>query len=355
MGTLSKIKHLYAYEDGDTITPRMGVQIDAGFGLQQYYDPNTDKVTQTDFTKHPAKLFPQAWSSKLAKVIVPASTGQQWYYNNIADNAGILDETGAVKAAYQNIFAVDSVVMNDQTYPALRIIGNLVDEKIKDFTDKYIYYVGTYNGKQFTCQQLIPVQAAVGDAYSILISVMGADGSGDDTLSADNDWVEYTAYLQLAGVTVNDAVFTFEHLESGVWKKVTTNAGVVEVAKNTLKLYDAAIEGTEMYRCVATYNSKTYYKTMEPSDIHDPRYIEDGCNIAGDSVKSGEKVTFNPKVYLRETGEDVTSKEGWTFGYTLIKRQDATVITDMTIDGLDYESISSKGGISVRIEATAQL
>lgn len=347
---LSKIKNLFAYEDGDTITPRMGVQIDSGYGLQQYYDPETGKVTQTDFTKHPATLFPQAYSSKQAKIVVPSTTGQQWYYNNISDNAGILDASGAVKSAYSSLFEVATVTQNGSTYPALKIKGNLISSG--DYTDKYIYYVGTYNGKQFTCQQLINVQAAAGDAYSILVSIEGADGSGDETLSSDNDWVKYTAYLQLAGNTINDASISFQHLVNGSWVALTNSAGMTEVTANSLKVYDCAVEGTEMYRVVATYQGKTYYSTMEVSDVHDPLYIDEGCNIPGESVETGETVTFSPKVMRREDGVDVTTSEGWTFAYTIINRSDASVITDFDVNSLTYENIKSKGGISVRIEAS---
>ena len=349
--SLTKVKTLYAYEDGDTITPRMGVQIAAGHGLTQYYDPATKQVTETDFSSYPAVLFPQAWSSKLASIVVPAS-GYQWYYNNISDNAGILDSNGNVKSAYSSLFEVTTVTLNNKTFPALRIKGNLVSAQQVDLTDKYIYFVGSYNGKQFTCQQQISVQAAAGNAYAILLSVEGADGSGDETLSADNDWIRYTGYLQLAGHTVLDATITFEHLVNGTWTAVTNVTGVTEISGNSLKIYDAAVEGTELFRAKCVYNSKTYYKTMEPSDIHDARYIDDGCSILGDTVKPGETAVFTPKVYLRETGDDVTTSEGWTFEYVLIKRSDASVITDLTINQLTYDNINAKGGIAVRIIAT---
>lgn len=356
MNSISKIKHLFAYEDGDTITPKMGVQIEAGYALQQFYDANTGNVTQTDFTKHPAVLFPQAWSSKKAKTIVPSTTGQQWYYNNISDNAGILDANGTVKSAYASLFETTTVTVNGSQFPALKIKGNLVSSQNKDFTDKYIYYVGTYEGKQFTCQQLIPVRAAAKDALELLIQARGADGIiGDDLLSSDNDYVEYTAYLQQSGNNVTGATFAFEHMEDGVWKKVTHNAGICEVGANTLKLYDAAIDGTDLYRCVATYNGESYYATMTPSDITDPYYIIDGCNISGDTIEQGQTATFNPRVYSRNNeaeDEDVTTKEGWKFSYTIIRRQDGTVITDITVNSLTYDNISAKGGVSVRIQAT---
>ena len=78
MDKLSKVKTLYAYEDGDAITPKMGVVIENGYGLQQYYDPNTGEVSQTRFDEHPAILYPLPWSSKQATYLVPQSG--QWYY-----------------------------------------------------------------------------------------------------------------------------------------------------------------------------------------------------------------------------------------------------------------------------------
>lgn len=351
MGVLSKIKNLYAYEDGDVITPRMGVQIANGFGLHQYYDPDTKNVINTDFSDHPATLFPQPYSSKMARVVVPSSGGQ-WYYNNIADNTGILDSDGEVKTAFEDLFETTTVNVNGNVFPALKIIGNLVDATRNDFTDKYIYYVGAYNGKQFTCQQMIPVQAAVENAYTVLLSVEGADGSGDETLSNDNDWIKYTAYLQISGETQPGATYTFQHLVNNSWVNVTNQSGLTEVGTNSLKLFDAAVEGTELYRVKVVYNNKTYYKTMEPTDEHDPYYIDDGCSILGDSVKPGDSISFNPKVRNRTDGTDVTTRDGWTFAYTLVKRIDGTTISGLNVSGLTYDVINQYGGVSVRIEAT---
>ena len=70
----SAIKNLYGFEDGDCITPGMGVQIAAGYGLHQYYNSTTGNVIQTDFTQHNAVLFPQAYSSKTATIVVPSVT-----------------------------------------------------------------------------------------------------------------------------------------------------------------------------------------------------------------------------------------------------------------------------------------
>ncbi len=356
MGPISKIKNLYGFQNGDTITPKMGAQIDAGYGIHQFWDVNTKRVTQTDFSDHPVTLFPQAWSSKKARTIVPSTQGQQWYYNNISSNAGILDENGNVKSAYQSLFEVDTVIINGSTFPALRIKDNLVDENSQDFSDKFIYYVGTYEGVQFTCEQQIPIRAAAKDAIYVMVQAVGRDGIiGDDVLGPDNDYVEYTAYLQQAGNNITGATFSFQHLENGNWVNVTTNQGVIEVNNNKLKLYDDAVEGTDLYRVDVTYNGEHYYATMTPTDEHDPYYIVDGCNISGDAVEEGQTVTFSPKVYSRNPegeDQDVTQSEGWTFTYDLIKRSDGSIITDLTVAGLNYDTITAKGGITVRIKAS---
>ena len=345
----SAIKNLYGFEDGDTITPGMGVQIAAGYGLHQYYNTTTGNVIQTDFTQHPAVLFPQAYSSKTATIVAPSMTGFQWYYNNISDNAGILDSNGDVKSSFSALFEKTTVTMNGKTFPALRIKGNLVSSVLNDYTDKYIYFVGTWQGKQFTCQQHIPVVSSTGEAYNILLSVIGEDGTGDNVLSSDNDWVQYTAYLQLAGTTINGATYQFQHLVNGNWVNITNTQGVVEINPNVIKMYQAFVEGVEILRVVVTNGGKTYTKTFEVSDIHDPLYIDDGCNIIGDAVKPGQTATFNPKVYRRDNGEEET---GFTFTYTLIKRSDGSVITDITVNQLTYDNIVAKGGISVRIAAS---
>ena len=102
--TLSRIRNLYAYTDGDHIDARMGVQIDAGYGLTQFWDISTGAVTNTDFTQHSPVLYPFPYSSKRGQYVVPETQGQQWYYNNPeTDTAGILDANGNVKSAYASL------------------------------------------------------------------------------------------------------------------------------------------------------------------------------------------------------------------------------------------------------------
>jgi hypothetical protein len=356
---IRQVSHLYAFEDGDTITPRMGIIIDAGCGLQQYWDPMANKVIETDFTKHPATLYPQAYSSRLAAIIVPDSTGAGWYYNNPNSAAALIsfDDNGKSSGTFSGLFEKTEVNVNGKNYPGLKIVGNLANAA--DYTDKYIYYVATYKGKQFTCQQLIPIQASAGSQLKILLSVEGQDGTGDNVLSNDNDWIKYTAYLQMAGVTVNNSSFKFYRLVGGNWSEVSSQSGLYEIATTdnsaSLKLYNAAVEGVELYKVVATLDGKEYTETFEATDIHDPFYIVDGCSIAGEAVKVGETVTFNPQIYDRSTGElatgnYVTSK--WTFNFTFISRTTGQPITSLTKDNLTYDNIQSTGGIATVIEAS---
>jgi hypothetical protein len=343
----SAIKRLYAYEDGDTITPAMGVSIDTGYGLVQYWNPTTKAVVNTDFSVHNATLYPQPYSSQKGAIVIPETEGQQWYYNNISDEGAIL-ENGAVKSKFADRFSIGTKQVNGKTFPCLVIIGNLATED--DHTDKYIYYSSTYDGKAFTCQQLIPIQSSVGDAYSVLISIEGEDGSGDNVLSNDNDWVKATANLQLVGQNVTGAMsIVFQKLVGSTWQDISNVSGLSEIGTNTCKLYNAAVEGVEMIRAKITYGGKDYYGFYEVSDVHDPYYIDVGCNIAGDAVKSGETATFTPVVYDRSSGEVST---GWTFTYTLTKKTDGSVITDFDETALTYDNIKSVGGVIVRIEAT---
>jgi len=369
MNTISKIKNLYSYEDGDVLTPRMGVQIDVGYGLQQFYDATTKQVTQTNFAQHPVVLFPQVWSSKDATIVVPSTVGQQWYYGNPSNaDSAILDSNGNVKSTLSSIFEKCTVTVgtapNQKSFPGLRIKANLIGPDSVDFSDRYIYYRSTYNGKEFSCQQLIPVQSVSGEAYGVLVSCVGENGvSGDDVLSSDNDYVEYTAFFQLAGQNIGGATLSWEHLVNGSWVAVTHSQGLTELSDVTvsgvtgkkLKLYDHAVEGTEVYRAKAvhTASGKTYYETVQPTDVHDTYYIEENCTIIGDTIKVGETATFTPKVYDRTSGTDVTSSMGWTFTYTYLKKSDLSVVSGVTGNSITGAKVKEVGGVVVRIHATS--
>ncbi len=356
---ISNISTLYAFEDGDTISPRMGVIIDPGYGLQQYWDVAAGKVIETDFTKHPATLYPQAYSSRLGKTVVPESVGSGWYYNNPESSAALIefDSGGKSTGKFVGLFQTTSVAMNGKTFPALKIVGNLANKD--DYTDKYIYFKGLYAGKTFTCQQLIPIQANAGSSYNIELSVKGESGPGDAILSNDNDWVLYSAFLQSAGVPITEGVtFEFFQLVDGSWKKISNQPGLIEISHNSsnasVKFFNAAVEGVEIFRVEAHHDGNTYFETFEVTDEHDPFYIVNGRNIPGDAVKPGETVTYSPQIYDRATNEPATGKfatNKWKFSYTFISSVTGKPIPTITEKDLTYENIRANGGITTRIQA----
>ena len=348
----SSTRHLFAYNNGDNITPGMGVQIDPGYGLSQFWDISRGRVTNTDFEQHHATLFPQAWSSRMGRFVVPE--GGSWFYGSPLGAALTFDSSGnCTTVGLGSTFKLTTVDQNNMTFPALQIIGNLA--KANDLTDKFIYYTGHYKGMDFTCQQLITIQASSADAYDILISVVGEDGTGDDVLSNDNDWVKLTPSLQRAGTPVASSVsYTWQRLIAGAWTEIVSTAGLVEVnnTDHSLKVFNSAVEGVETFRCVAVCNNKTYYKVREISDVHDPYYIVDYCTHT-DSVAPGETAVFRPKVINRATNSQDTA-HSWIFGYTLTKLPSGETVKTGTGStfSVTYDEIDNAGGNTMtRIEA----
>lgn len=345
MNNISAIDHLYGFDDGDCITPAMGVvwvKGETNLGLQQYWNPSTKKVTSTDFSEHPVEVYPRPYSSKEGTIIVPETEGQQWYYNNPeSDTAAILDDDGAVKDKYSSLFESTTVEQNGKTFPALKIKGNLATEA--DHTDKYIYYKSTYGGKSFVCQQLIPIQESVGESYKVLVNTTGEDGSGDNVLSNDNDWIQFTASLQHAGIDVTGVTYKWQRNSADGWEDMKTVASLQEVNGAVLKLYNAGVEGSEMFRCIATYNGKEYYGYAEATDIHDPFYIELNRSLPSQFVNPGQTVSYDPKVYERATGE--LSKETWTFTFSF-KNKNGDVV-DIADNKPTYKQIKANGSLAV--------
>lgn len=344
----SAIDHLYAYEDGDTITPGMGIKWvngDEGYGLQQYFDESTGKVVATDFKLHPVLIFPQPYSSNRGSIITPETEGQQFYYGNISDEGSIL-ANGVVKDKYKDRFELASVEMNGATYPAIKIKDNLATSA--NHTDKHIYYSSTFQGKQFVCDQLIPIQATSGDALKVLVSVEGANGSGDYVLSDNNDYVKFTARLLRAGVPISDPYdCEWQRFVNGNWSKIDSVKNMLEVVNNVLTAYNTGVEGQELFRAKITYNKNVFYGTCEATDQHDPFYVEMGRSKPTREVGIGEKITYNPRVYERSTGNLST---GWTFTFNFTD-YNGEVITDVDQNSLTYDNIKKHGSIAVRCNA----
>ncbi len=318
MSNISAIDTLYAYDDGDTITPGMGVSIAAGHALAQFWDANSKSVSaDSDFTivANQPTIYPLAYSSSAAAYIVPDADGAQWYLNNLgSDTAGILSDTGAVKDSFSDRFSVTTYTVNSKTYPALKIIGNLCDED--DLTSKVLYYQGTYNGKQFTCSIDIPISSVSGTQYEVIISSVNEDGVNDTVIDADTETLVLTSFLNAANTEVSADSYKWQKLIGDTWTDLTTSAGVQSVSSDgrTLTIYDAGLDGTESFKAIVTLDGGVYTATIVLSDTHDPYYIDKGKDFAGESVPKTSTITYTPKVYCRSTG---VLQTGWSFSYTL--------------------------------------
>ena len=354
MQKLSRIRNLYKYEDGDQIEARMGYQLDAGYGLTQYWDEQQGKVVNTDFTQHPVTLYPYPYSSKRGQYVVPATQGQQWYYNNPeSETAGILDEDGNVKSAYSTLFEKTTVTVGGATYPGLKIKGNLCSAN--DLTDKHIYYKSVYNGKPFTCSLLIPVQTTVGNAKEILISIETADGSGSTALSNTNAWIKLTAALQRAGSTISGATYQWQKLVNGAWVNVTNNPTVIEVlASNIIKVYCNGVDSEDIFRVAVTHEGVTSHKTQQLTDTSDIFYIFEGCSQAGDAVEEGVNVSFSPVVYDRRTNVPDTINT-WHFSFQLLNMISGAQVGSASTTVpfvVQYSTLEQEEGVSVVITAS---
>ena len=355
--TLSRIRHLYAYEDGDKIEARMGVSIADGYGLTQYWDVNQLKVVNTDFSQHPATLYPLPYSSKLGQYVKPETQGQQWYFNNPeTSTAAILDENGNVKATYQDRFEKTTQTVDGVVYPALRIKGNLA--KADDLTDKYIYYKSTYNGKPFTCAQLIPIQTTTGDATELIISVVSQNGVGSTALTNNNTWAQLTAHLLKAGTNIDSsATFQWQRFVNGSWVNVTNSPTVMELTgTQQLKVYTAGVDCEEVFRVACVCDGKTKYMSIQLTDQTDAYYIYDGCSNVGDAVEAGTNVTFTPAVYTR-TGNVPDTEYTWSFSFFMYNIANGNELTgyrqtNVASYTVNYNVLEENKGVSVIISAT---
>lgn len=352
---ISNIDTLYSYDDGDVITPGMGLSIMAGHVLAQYWNPTTKRVSaDSDFTvaANQPTVYPQAFSSKAGAYVVPEATGEQWYLNNLgADTAGILDSGGAVKSAYTGLFVKTSYTVNGKTYPALKIKGNLCS--VTDLTGKTLYYQSTYDGKQIVCKIDIAVNVSVGTPYEVVISCVNEEGVNDTVIDGDTEYLVLTAYLSAANEEVSATSYKWQKLEGGEWTDLSSSGGVYTVSGDgkTLRVYDAGLDGIETFRAVLVYNGQTYSRTTVLSDTHDPYYIDMGKSLAGQSVLRSESVSYTPKVYSRPEG---TLESGWTFGYSLTDN-DGTLLTKedgMTTFSVSGATVYEYGTVNVSIRAT---
>ena len=119
---------------------------------------------------------------------------------------------------------------------------------------------------------------------------------------------------------------------------------MTEISGNgVLKIFEAAVYGLEHFRVTATLGTTVVRKVIDIADTQDTYYLDDGCSTSA-GVKTGETVTFNPKVYVRATNVPDT-QNNWKFAFTVTNATTGDVL--MTANNslnITYDNIKSYGG-----------
>lgn len=352
---ISAIDTLEAILDGDTIVPGMSFVLPSGVGTTQYYNPST-KACTPDYTKaaNRISLYPTCYSSTYGKYLVPDSGSEQWFYDNPeSDSAAILSTPGGdVAEAWSSLFEKTSYEVNNQKFPALKIIGNLASAD--SLNDVKIYCKAKYNGMEVLCSGTIGIKETVGDLFDILINCVNEEGANDTVIDNDSEYLLLTADFQNAGVSVvPTGAFSWKRVTADGLADVTHKDGVTELSNSnkTLKLYDGAVEGTEEYFCKVTHNGVDYLKGIQVSDTHDPYYIQIGRSTQSNMIKRGESVTYVPAVLARSNRAIQT---GWDFSFRVldnngVSKKNASGVASFTVTG---EEVFSWAGTNVHITAT---
>jgi predicted RNA-binding protein with TRAM domain len=362
---VNNIETLIYISDGDTIVPGMEFVLSNGIGTTQYYNPNTGKVSP-DYTSKDVSvvLWPKCYSSSLGQFIVPEKDANgvgtwQWYLNSPESEANALLASAGGKSK-NALFEATTVTMSGKTYPALKVVGNLASADSPN--DVTIYCKFTYNGLTVTCHATIGVKVTTGEAYEVLISCEGDDGSGDSVIDDETEKLVLTAALQKNGESVTDALSWewYRQTTTGL-KKVEVDDGDSNVWAiggtngNQLTLMEAAVDGMEEYFAQTTYNGSTYRKGIQVTDVQDVYYIDMGRS--GSTILSvGDTTSYTPKVLSRK---DKTVQSGWTFAFTLTDNEgnvvDGGTITSnngSTTLSVDYALVKKYDGLNVRVTAT---
>ena len=350
----SAIDTLYAYDDGDVIIPGMGVSIASGHSLAQFLNPTTGLVSEdSDFTV-PANqpiIYPLPYSSKQGEYVIPATVGQQWYYNNLlVDNAGILDANGNVKSAYASKFQKTTYTLNGKTFPALKIIGNLCSKD--DQTNKTLYYVSTINNMQVVCKIDIPINVSTGTPYNVVITCVNPNGENDQVIDvAGEEYLDLTCQLNTGNTEVAATSYKWQKFVNGVWMDIVNTSGIYVISSNgkKLRVYRDGVEGREDFRAVCTIGGKDYSETILLSDTRDPFFVDLGKSIPSQYIKRGETVTYTPVVYERSTQQAQT---GWSFTYYF--RDDDAVFDTKTgaTASIDGETVKTHGVVYLNLVAS---
>lgn len=352
---ISAIDTLEAIVDGDTIVPGMNFVLPSGVGKTQYYNPST-KVCTPDYSKtaNQITLYPSCYSSSSGKFIVPDANNVMWYMDdpNSASAQILTAKGGAVADKYKTLFQKTTYTVNNQTFPALKIIGNLASAS--SLNDVVIYFKSTFNDMEITCHGDIGIKESVGSLFDILINSVNEDGVNDTVIDNDSEYLTLTAALQDSGVTVaaTGAWSWMKATASGL-TSVTHKAGVTELSNSnkTLKLYEGAVEGTEEYFACVVHNGVTYRKGIQVSDTHDPYYINIGRSQASNMVKESDTVTYTPQVLARSSR---AVQSGWTFSFTLRDNKGNTVRTAANVKTFQVTGaeVHEKGGLNIHITAS---
>lgn len=350
---ISAIDTLEAIVDGDTIVPGMSFVLPDGIGKTQYFNPSTGECTP-DYTKSGQQLmlYPTNYSSNSGKFLVPKSGSEQWYFGNPeSGDAAILNKAGGtVKTEWNKVFEKTTYKINNQTFPALKIIGNLASAD--QLNDVILYFKGTFNGVTITCHGEIGVKESVGNNYDILLNCVNEEGLNDTVIDNDTEWLRITARLQDSGVDVSaTGSWSWQRATSTGMAAVSHVPGVTEITDGgkTLKLYDAAVEGTEEYFAVVTHNGKTYRKGIAVSDTHDPYYINIGRSSMSNLVSSKDTISYTPAVVQRGSG---AVQSGWTFSFAAIDNEGSTVKSSTgNTFSVTGEEVHSHGGLNIHLSA----
>ena len=359
MSTISAIDHLECIIDGDTLVPGMGYVLPTGVGLTQFVNiSGTSPVSTPSYKDHPISLYPQVYSSSTGKMLVPDPGTIQWFVGNpeVSANAILTTPgTASVKGSFNSVFAVGSTTVNGQTFPALRVIGNLYGN-LCQFGDITIYARASYNGIQVTSHANLKVQQSVGEIYAVLIDSVNEDGASDTVIDNDSELLQLTAHLQVNGgdVTTSSSWKWFHADNSGALVEVTHVPGVTEISGNKnqkLTIYDAAVDGTDEYFARITHNGATHTAGITLYDTHDPYYINLGRSQNSNVVRPTDTLEYNPSVIRRSDG---TVQSGWNFQYRAYTMAGSPV--GSTVTGSKYTvsgaTVKDNGGLTIRISAT---
>lgn len=352
MKNISAIDALEAIVDGDTIVPGMNFVLPSGVGTTQYYNPSTGKCTP-HYPDTPLVLYPYCYSSSTGKFIVPSSEKMMWYLNDPDSLSSqiLVTKGGSIAEKYEDRFELTTYTVNNQTFPALKIKGNLASAT--NLNNVVIYFKSTFNDLEVTCHGDISVKESVGDMFDILINCVNESGISDTVIDNNSEYLVLSASLQNCGADVS---------ASGSWSWMrATPSGLVAVSHvpgvselgaegKTLKLYDAAIEGTEEYFACVTHNGADYKKGIQVCDTHDPYYINVGRSQSGNLVKQSDTVTYTPQVLARSTR---AVQSGWSFSF-VARGNDGGVIRSSSGSTFSVEGaeVHEYGGLNIHISAS---